>query len=167
MTTEVSTTEQKLDVVNLPEHMKTVLRLTTNDQDLSVKSRVFYIVDGKVIFGILLLETQDSFLVGMPARMIRKDPSSDIEIDQMYDGAIIRIIKSSVAIVAEVPSKFKFLLMDYIHTYGAELLPEYLTEDRLTLLSANREIIGTSILPMNTTEMGPKSILFPGSVSIH
>jgi len=140
------------DIESLPSHLKDVLKLTTNTSSPEdvIKDRVFYIVDGKVIFGILLLETQDSFLVGAPSRMIRKDANSEVEIESMYENLVIRILKSSVAIVTVVPHKFKFLLLDYLSENGSRILPDYMTEERLLHIRTIRKEIGNEVMPVIT-----------------
>ena len=149
-------TRNEVNFDNLPLHMKQVIELTDNFQsDKYPKCRCFYLVDGKVVFGVSIIETEDSFLVGAPARMVRSTPGSDIVVDPIYDLPIIRILKASVALVTVVSHKFRFLYLDYLSETGVKLLPEYMTEERVEgVLELMAALTGQTLIystPKNST----------------
>lgn len=139
-------------MISLPRHLSDSMDLTSNDQDEYPKMRTFYLVDGKVLFGVLLLETHDSFLVGAAVRLVRKDNYSEVEAEPMYDSMVIRIMKSSTAMVTLVSRKFLFVYLDYLYTEGSKILPEYITEERLDSIKSTMDVITEASLPASVTE---------------
>jgi hypothetical protein len=160
----------KIDFDKLPLHMKQIVELSDNFQsDKYPKCRCFYLVDGKVVFGVAILETEDSFLVGAPARMVRPTPDSDIEVDPLYDSSVIRVLKASVALVTVVSHKFRFLYLDYLSEAGSKLLPDYMTEERVNgTLELMSSLTGQSLnySAPNAQTISP-SIVGTGNITVH
>lgn len=150
--------------------MKQIVELSDNFQsDKYPKCRCFYLVDGKVVFGVAILETEDSFLVGAPARMVRPSPDSDIEVDPLYDSSVIRVLKASVALVTVVSHKFRFLYLDYLSEAGSKLLPDYMTEERVKgTLELMSSLTGQTLNYAPATQATSPSITVgTGKITVH
>lgn len=115
----------------IPLHIHQMFELTGQDHRDEPKSRCFYMVDSKVIFGVSLLETADSFLVGAPSRLVRKTTESPVEVERLYRKPVIRIMKSSVALMLAPEDDLNDIYLDFLTKAGVEVLPDYMTESRI------------------------------------
>lgn len=107
--------------------------------------RIFILNDNDKfnMFGVLLEESDDSFLVGLPAKMTSED--GEVKVEPFMPVPYSRFMKSAILSVSYTFGIFHELYMNYVETKGAELYPEiadYIEEDaELETESAESTII--------------------------
>lgn len=84
------------------------------------------------LLGILLEETEDSFLVGLPARLM--DSEAGMKIEPFMTVPYLRLIKSSVLTLLYPFGVFEEKYVPYVIEYGEDLYPE-IVEDLKSNLS--------------------------------
>ena len=74
------------------------------------------------VFGVLIEEYDDSFLVGLPARIIRD--GDDWVIDPFASVPYFRMMKSAIMGLSYMIQPYEDLYRKYLDTKGSELYPE-------------------------------------------
>lgn len=110
------------------------LSKTEYSNDDKIDIRCFYLQDGKVFFGVLFSENADSFLVGAVARLGLMEDKS-IQAHSITSQAVIRLMKSSVIFVTS-PDGYKYHYYKYLLEDGVGLLPDYMTDERISYLES-------------------------------
>lgn len=77
---------------------------------------------GTTLLGILIEETEDSFLVGLPSRLL--DVEGEMKIDPYMPITYARFMKYSVLSVTFLFGIFLEKYVDYLKTTGRELAPD-------------------------------------------
>ena len=95
--------------------------------------KCFYVNNGSAFIGILLLETIDSFLVSLPARLLI-DEDGRTKAEPMSSETISRVFKTGLIRITEVLPRSRNSYYKYLLEYGKTYLPDYLTERMLDLM---------------------------------
>lgn len=74
------------------------------------------------LLGVVLEETEDSFLVGLPSRLI--DSGSDLQVEPFVKVPYLRLLKSSVLTVLYLFDVFKEKYLAYLIEHGTTLYPD-------------------------------------------
>lgn len=122
----------------------------TEEDDLlfseSPGMRVFILSDAglKTVIGILLEETDDSFLVAMPARLIDVDGNKEME--SVVDVPFFRLLKSNVSILMHGFEPFRKYYNEYLKDRAKDVYPPALdfVEDELPLSETRPDLEGPS-----------------------
>lgn len=77
---------------------------------------------GTSLLGIVLFENDDSFLVGLPSKLLKKDDKYKVELYMPVQS--IRLMKSSVSIVSMPFTPFEEHYLEFLDTEGRDLYPE-------------------------------------------
>lgn len=123
--------EDNLPETKVPTYVslcETLLEKTPDSQFVNV--RCFYTVDGKVFLGVLFAETEDSFLVGAPVRLIMRE-NRNIQAEPLGSEPVIRWMKSATLYVAGAQPRSKYYYYTFLRDNGRIHLPDYLTKERL------------------------------------
>lgn len=88
--------------------------------------RLFTLNDGHmtVIAGIMLEETDDSFLVGLPARIVQTD-ANRYDVIPHSTSPYSRLLKSATMVVEYITGVFEVCYMDYVREKGPEIFPQF------------------------------------------
>jgi hypothetical protein len=144
--------EAELDKPALPLHVRQCLALTDNSIQEYPNVRCFYAIDGKVFQGILLAETDDSFLVGASVKLLLTETKT-VTIEPVSSSGVIRVLKSSLNYVTQSSGKSKYYYYQYLFQHGNDYLPDYLTKevmDEITDFINNFKFENNLDLPPNT-----------------
>ena len=80
--------------------------------------------DQNTLLGVLLEETDDSFLVGLPSKMIALEGSDETVIVPYVPNKIFRLMKSAVVALMYLVEPFDEKYKEYLLQEGAELFPD-------------------------------------------
>ena len=78
------------------------------------------------VVGVMLEETNDSFLVAMPARIKSKDGHMVLTVEDSGNRQYIRLMKSAVRIVAFPAEPQRKIYVDYLIKYSPGVFPDLL-----------------------------------------
>jgi hypothetical protein len=78
------------------------------------------------VVGVMLEETNDSFLVAMPARIKSKDGHMVLTVEDSGNRPYIRLMKSAVRIVAFPAEPQRKIYVDYLIKYSPGVFPDLL-----------------------------------------
>lgn len=78
------------------------------------------------VVGVMLEETNDSFLVAMPARIKSKDGHMVLTVEDSGNRQYIRLMKSAVRIVAFPAEPQRKIYVDYLIKYSPVVFPDLL-----------------------------------------
>jgi hypothetical protein len=126
-TSNTSTTNEPL-----PQYLQECLDLIRPPNIVGegeVLTRCIYLDDGKVFFGIPMVESDDSFLVGAAVRLVM-NPAGRIEYDPLVPTGVLRLFKSGLKFVTAAVPKYQNYYFLYLRDKGFKLLPTYFTEER-------------------------------------
>lgn len=98
----VEENEDELKIV--PEYMKTCIQLSVNTEleENEVRDRCFHLLSGGAIFGMLIGELSDSFLVSNSCQLVSE--SGKVSGKPFARSKIIRLFRNSIAFIS-VPDK--------------------------------------------------------------
>ena len=132
---------------NLPgltAYCDTLLKLTNS---IKPEAKCFYSPDGSVFVGITLYETEDSFLVGVPARLsITKDKS--IVVDSMTSEPVMRLFKNSIRYTVNLAKVSTYHYYTFLQKKGYLMIPEYFNDERCNFIDQFVEDNAHSFLPV-------------------
>lgn len=120
------------DLEPLPQYLRDCLELLRPPNMYEAEEvliRCMYLNDGKVFFGIPLLESEDSFLVGAAARLVMNQDGT-VGYDPLVPTSVMRIFKNTLKISTAAVEKFKHYYFLYLKARGFTMLPSYFTEER-------------------------------------
>lgn len=94
-------------------------------ESFDVGPRIFVLnnASGTTLLGVVLVETKDSFLVGLPSRML--DVGGSYVIEPFISAPYTRILKSSVTSVSYLVGVFEEPFLAYIEENFDKALPNY------------------------------------------
>ena len=81
--------------------------------------------DGQSVVGILLQEISDSFLVGLPARLLKHSESDTITAEAFIPFPYARLMKSNISEITPVFGIFEFPYLAYLKEVALVEYPEY------------------------------------------
>lgn len=127
----------KKEVSNHVELCNQLTGDTPTDNTAIPETRCFYAPDGSIIMGILLSETEDSFLVGASAKMMMT-VDRRVSSEPITAQPVLRLLKSSVRYVVMPQELTAYHYYSFLETFGYKNLPEYFTEERRQYISSIR-----------------------------
>ena len=112
---------------------------------LTYGERQFYdsVDEENSVVGVMLEETNDSFLVAMPARIKSKDGHMVLTVEDSCKCSYIRLMKTAVRIVAFPAEPQRKIYVDYLIKYSPGVFPDLLEMIGVTVdygQSNNQEI---------------------------
>lgn len=104
---------------------------------LSPGPRIFNLnnTNGTTLLGILVEETEDSFLIGLPSRLL--DIDGEMKIEPYMPISYARFMKSNVLSVTFLFGVFLEKYVEYLKTTGAEIAPDLV--DRIDFIEDKEE----------------------------
>jgi len=117
---------------------KDYLGIATTWQDLldsnsamDLKMRIFNTVAGSSIIGIVQEETEDSFLVVLPAKLMLygEEPNQQKVIEPHVPLPFTRMMKSTIMIVMPIFGEYEFYYTQYVRDIGEKTIVGLLGED--------------------------------------
>lgn len=76
------------------------------------------------LLGVLMDESDDSFLVALPSRMVKEDGTNEPYIKPYVQAPYFRLMKNAVSAVMFMFEPFKSVYMDYLASEGAVRYPQ-------------------------------------------
>jgi hypothetical protein len=150
----------------IPRHLQQCIDLYSSVQQDNILIRCFYSTDGKVFLGTVLVELNDSFLVGAPARLVM-GTDKVVSAEGVGGGSIIRVFKNSISYLTFAQDKSLYHYYDYLKVEGREQLPDLITDkvvDSLDNFIEEYKLLHNSNLEVivNTTAQDIKKQDVPG-----
>lgn len=110
---------------------------------VDVPDRCFALVGGKIIFAILLLETEDSFLVGLPSSLVASPtsaggegkPAVRIRGRLITNTPAIRLMKTGVVFTLPPEPEHQFYYYRHILDL-VDRLPAFFTQERIDIVDS-------------------------------
>lgn len=102
--------------------------LTDDEFDLltssSIGIRVFNLNNqsGTTLIGVVMFENEDSFLVALPSKLLKKD--DDYKVDLYVPIDMVRLMKSNITLLSHPFSPFEEHYLEFLDTYGREVCPD-------------------------------------------
>lgn len=86
--------------------------------------RLFNFAAASPVLGIMLQETEDSFLVGLPTRLNKQKDSEVLKLEELLPFPYIRLFKSNVLYISPLFKIFEFAYIKYLKEIGLPNNPE-------------------------------------------
>lgn len=121
-----------------------ILGITINGQDLmgnyesetDAGLRIFNTVSGLSLMGIVLQEQDDSFLIGLPAKlMVYPERGPERVVEPHVPVPFIRSFKHTMLTVMPLFGEYEAYYTNYLLKEGLKIYPEIFTEKFLTILN--------------------------------
>jgi hypothetical protein len=96
-------------------------------------------IAGSSLMCMILEESEDSFLVALPAKLLRNEDKQTMEIDPYLPVPYARFIKSGILFVTPVFGTFEFLYLKYLLAQGIDEYPDGFSEEDIEILLARME----------------------------
>lgn len=140
---------------------------------LSMGPRIFNLnnANGTTMLGVLIEETDDSFLVGLPSRLIQAEEG--LKVEPYLSVKFARFFKTSIVSVMFLFDKFYDSYIEYLQTRGREIFPELIElmefseEDLVDNFSIDK--IKTKLTDEEAEKLAEKleEVLSRGGVIVH
>jgi hypothetical protein len=141
---EVKAEESLPETLNHMEMCDRLVSIPSDDKSIP-NIRCFYSPDGSVFLGILLGETDDSFLVGAAAKMMM-NKDRQITSEPISAEPVIRVIKNSLKYIVTAQELTQYHYYAFLEGFGYKYLPDYFTEARkehISLVRSNPRFVST------------------------
>lgn len=86
--------------------------------------RIFHFLQSPPILGILLQETDDSFLVGLATKLVKQPDSDTLKMEEVLPFPYLRLFKSNVFYVTPQFNVFEYAYLKYLKEVGLVEHPE-------------------------------------------
>jgi len=134
-------------VEQLPSFLVQCLQLTNSSLNIidpeALNIRCVHFLDGRVFFGVMLMETLDSFVFTCCVRFEwGEDGINDIRLRPFLGRPICRVFKSSIGSMSFELQKYVVFYYKYLRKFGVRDNPSYFTStilDKLDVLIAEDE----------------------------
>lgn len=126
-----------MDIEDLQEELESLEPLTEEEDLLYsevIGPRLFMLNNAaaSTLLGIIMEETEDSFLVGFPSKMLKVDETEEYRVDAYVPGPFFRLMKHCVISVMFMVEPFLTPFNEYLESEGPDLYPELLEDLRDT-----------------------------------
>lgn len=91
-------------------------------------------ISGSSLMSLILRESDDSYLVALPAKLLSVEETGDVEVDPYLPVPYARFFKTSILFVTPIFGTFEYLYLKYLLTEGIEDYPEALSDDDVKCL---------------------------------
>lgn len=108
-------------------HVEHCINLTSISDDVTKNVKCFYSPDDSVFVGILLQETEDSFLVGASAKLVI-DNNRNITAKMLSAKPVMRFLKTSLKYLVEPTDLTLYHYFAFLQQFGYNQLPDYFTD---------------------------------------
>ncbi len=103
-------------------------------------------ISGSSLMCVVLDESQDSFLIALPAKLLSNDSKGTVEVDPYLPVPYSRFFKNSILFITPLFGTFEYLYIKYLLNDGLNSYPDALTDeeikcliDRLNVLESEKE----------------------------
>jgi hypothetical protein len=126
--------------------------------------RVINTVLGSSVLGIILKELPDSFLVGLPGKLVRQhvvDGSSgefldeSLVVQEFVPPSEIRLFKSTLLSMLPLFDDFEYFYLQYLLTEGIEKCPDMISDTDKEILTRRLEDCGYIVAPAEQAAEDP------------
>lgn len=117
--------------------------LLDSNNAMDLKMRIFNTVSGSSIIGIVVEETEDSFLVVLPAKLMLygEEPNQQKVIEAHVPLPFTRMMKSTIMIIMPIFGEYEFYYTQYIRDLGKKASAGLLNDDYYKRLDVRIENI--------------------------
>jgi hypothetical protein len=130
--------KQAINVTKPTSHVDLCDELMGTSPSEQLKIRCIYLTDSMVFFGIVLRETEDSFLVGAGVKMVMTETRT-LTYQPISPKSIVRLMKSSVAMMTKTSRLYGYHYDKYLALNGNKLLPDVITKELVASIEASNE----------------------------
>lgn len=93
-------------------------------------------IAGSSLMCMVLEESDDSFLIALPAKLLRNEDKQTMEIDPYLPVPYARFMKSGILFITPIFGTFEYLYLKYLLAHGIEEYPRGFCEEDIKVLKA-------------------------------
>lgn len=118
---------------SIPEHVRLVAELSLSvSEPGQIKARVFHLLGGSAVFGMILGEIDDSFMVGLPCQLVSEN--GKVNGKPFARGKVIRLVRNSVSFVTIPDGEHKAYYFKWLQKQFVNL-PSFFSQERRDIVN--------------------------------